>query len=147
MLDAMRDEIPEVINNDSDLLLLWGLLLSAHPSDVRTLYLSFLHPDGFAEKVVVPIDGIPQVPAREEVDGFRQMLGHFNDGPDGLCPIFALARPGFDDLHVNDVKWLRILHSLSDDFGRRWPVVLRTRSGVRILDPSELEVGAMPTGH
>ena len=82
-----------------DLVTLWAAVMGGGGFGRRTLWLVVLQDDGRPTPVVVPIDDIPRLPTRRDIDGLKTVL-------DGIIDfgtvILLLSRPGPDAVQDYD---------------------------------------------
>lgn len=125
-----------IVTNARDLAALWSSLMGVGGFARRSLQVVILDAAGRPAPVRVPIDDIPLVPSRDEVDSF----GHFFDHLAGYgTPVVLLSRPGPSVVQEHDRQWAAAL----DSFTPRWPVHLATENAhgrCQITNLSTLEV-------
>jgi hypothetical protein len=97
----------------------WTALMGEGGFGRRTLWLVLLDDGGYPAPVIVPIDDVPRVPGRRDVQAFGAVLAGLAD--QGRA-VLLLSRPGPVDIQPDDLRWARALAPLAP----AWPVHLAT---------------------
>ena len=85
----------------------WAAVLEPPSSDARSFWLMWLHADGTALPLVVPVDELPREPAPDTVARLVEMAALLRDehtaGTGHVAA--ALCRPGHATCTANDRRW------------------------------------------
>jgi hypothetical protein len=135
---TQRSHVETVITSDADLHDLWRRLMGPGGFARRSLWLTFLEPDGRTQPLVVPIDDLPSEPD----DGFLHAVGRIVDGllADGTADSvpMLLSRPGYGPMTGADRRWARALIAALGPDRQRWPLHLATTDQVQVFAPDDL---------
>ncbi len=95
----------------------WIGILTPLSFDARSLWLTWLGPDGRQSPVLLPVDDVPLRPDRRLVTGLldvhTQVATHL--GADDVHLALALCRPGEPTGTADDAGWEAALHEVLDD--------------------------------
>jgi hypothetical protein len=133
---------------DADVLARVGEILEPEARRRRALWMFFFYPDGTQAPVVVPLDGMPEMPGEDDAEVAFHMLRHFY-GPgaghnsdddasaDGLSFVLTVCRDGALELTDSDQRWLRLLQRGIAEYAAPVRMIcLATPEGVRGLGPA-----------
>ena len=124
----------------------WADLLDPPVFAARSLWLSWLHQDGTALPVVMPVDDVPRVPDLPTLRG----LAHLHEAvaehsPDITHLAMAYCRPGRAVVAAEDGEWAEGLHTVLDDaIGSSWS--LHLAAGGQVVPVVELPTWRPPAG-
>ena len=136
-----RPTAPELLAvpviTDRDVLDRVAAIISPAARRYRTLWLFFLHRDGFQANLVVPIDDIPERPEAEVIGNVCHVAAEsIAKAPSLLSVIITLSRPGTLRRTGPDGHLLRALqHGARRHATPVRMLVLATPEGVRELGP------------
>jgi len=105
----------------------------------RALWLFFFYSDGTQAPVLVPIDDMPELPGRDDVEVAFHMLRHFYGlaDDDDLSFVLAVCRDGPLEQTDSDRQWLRVLQwGITEYAAPVRMICLATPEGVRDLGPA-----------
>lgn len=126
------------VRTDADVLARVDAIITGEAREVPTLWLFFLDADGMQSNVIVPIDGIPDVPDPELVGNVCYVITQvLADTVAGGTAVITLTRPGEAEPDDSDLRWLAALQR--DAARHSTPVrmlCLATPAGVRELGPA-----------
>ncbi len=127
----------EPIHTDHDLFRLWQQLMGEGGFGRRSLWLTFLEPDGCPAKLIVPIDDVPEWPDQEVVDRVVWMADQLCEREDlGSVPM-CLSRPGSSRMTTADREWAKALRRAAGE-RHPWPVHLATEDHLQVFAPDDL---------
>ena len=114
MTTLPRPEVP--IRSAEELTRRFEQLLEPPVFGARSLWLTWMDPDGLMLPQVVPVDDVPLVPDRRLLDGLVQLHNgvaeDFFDGEGHLA--LALCRPGRPEPTGDDDEWAASLRAVLD---------------------------------
>jgi hypothetical protein len=95
----------------------WTALLQPPTSAGRSLWLTWLGPDGRQSPVLLPVDDVPAVPDRRLLSGLLDLHAEVAPhlGGDDVHLAMALSRPGEPVQTEHDAAWACALHDVLDD--------------------------------
>jgi hypothetical protein len=105
------------IRSDADLTDRWRSVLDPVEFTGRSLWLTWLAPDGRQLPVVIPVEDLPRTPDPVLLVGLGDVhAGVVRDqlGGDGHLAL-ALCRPGQAEITADDEAWAEALQSVLDD--------------------------------
>jgi hypothetical protein len=131
------DLLATPVRTDAEVLARVSVMIDVRERALQTLWLFFLDRDELQSEVVVPIDGIPDLPDPRLVGNVCYLVSQVlsGDQSDGSA-VIALSRPGSAELGEMDLHWLRALQQGAVQ--HRAPIrmlCLATPAGVRELGP------------
>jgi hypothetical protein len=118
-----------IVRSDAELCALWRRLMGSGGFGIRTIWLLFLDVDGRAQKVIVPIEGVPPCADQRLVDALGVIITDLIDGDAVASVALLLSRPGRSQLTDDDRGWARALTAIS----ARWPVHLATTDRIQVF--------------
>lgn len=136
------DQMPPILN-DRDLHERWRALMGELGFDDRTLWVTFIEPDGTMVPHIVQVVDLPAYPTGDNLDALVEMCVRALDGI-GSEAGFAtlLSRPGTSILTDSDRAWAVGTAAAARERGvRTYPMHLATDQAVRVLAPDDL-IGA-----
>ena len=94
----------------------WEALLDPPEFDGRSLWLAWLDSDGRMLPALLPVDGLPELPDMDLLEGVRRVHNgvaaqHLQHG--GHLAV-ALCRPGLPDVTEQDVLWAEAMREALD---------------------------------
>ncbi|KQT94150.1 hypothetical protein ASG49_04360 [Marmoricola sp. Leaf446] len=109
--DHLRAELDRlVVSGQQDLQRLWELLMAPLGFATRSLWVTFLDPDGRPLPQLLEIGELPDEAPDEGVQGLFELLTHaLGEGLDGLGVAFLVVRPGRAGLVDDDRRLARAL--------------------------------------
>lgn len=116
--------------------MLWQELMGPEGFGQRSLWLMFLDPDGYAAKVLVPIDDIPLEPDPAIIGNLQEIVAQL-DANIASVPML-LSRPGRSAMTAADRRWARALREDAPPEFLRWPVHLATYNRIQVFAPDDL---------
>jgi hypothetical protein len=133
---------------DADVLARVGEVIDPEARRERALWMFFFYADGTQAPVVVPLDGMPEMPGEGDAEVAFHMLRHFygpgaghnsadGTGDDDLSFVLAVCRDGALELTDGDRRWLRVLQQGIREYAAPVRMIcLATPEGVRGLGPA-----------
>jgi hypothetical protein len=118
----------------------WAAVLDPAVFTARSLWLTWLDSDGRMLPVLMPIDGVPELPDDELLDGLRRVhVGVSNQHlSDGGHFALALCRPGRAGVTANDTAWAdSLLAALDGTPIPGWSLHVAAAGAVVPVVPSE----------
>lgn len=97
---------PEPVRTDAELLARVARIIDEDARQERSLWLFFLDADGVQSNVVVPVDGVPELPDSLFVGNFCYVAAHaVAEATPGGQVVITLTRPGTADITEGDRQW------------------------------------------
>ena len=136
------DQMPP-IHNERDLHERWRALMGELGFADRTLWVTFIMPDGMMFPHIVQVAELPAHPTGDNLDALIEMcVREFEDSGDDITVAMLLSRPGTDVVTDSDRAWATGISAAARARAvRAYPMHLANDQAVRILAPDDL-IGA-----
>ncbi|HLR84190.1 MAG TPA: hypothetical protein VK059_04530 [Nocardioidaceae bacterium] len=131
------------IRNERDLHERWRALMGELGFSGRTLWVTFVLPDGIMFPHIVQVAETPTYPADADLDGLLWLCGQaFEVVGDDVTVAMLLSRPGSAGVRDSDRAWASgIVAAARARSIRTYPLHLATDEAVRVIAPDDL-IGA-----
>lgn len=126
------------VRTDADVLARVAAIISGEAREVPALWVFFLDAGGMQSNVIVPIDGIPDLPDPEFVGNVCHVITQvLADTVPGGSAVITLTRSGEADPGGSDLHWLAALARDAERYSTPVRMLcLATPAGVRELGPA-----------
>lgn len=133
----MIPELETPIRSDADLLAVWQRLMGSGGFGRRSIWFVFIDEDDRLQRLVMPIDDVPEEPDQLTIGNLATIFTELHDGGQFASTAMLLSRPGPAQMTGGDRRWAQALRS---GLGRvsPWPVHLATHGEVRVFAPDDL---------
>ena len=134
---AMTPELETPVRSDADLLAVWQRLMGPGGFGRRSIWFVFLDEDDRLQRVIMPIDDVPEEPDPPVINNLATIFTELHDDGQFASTAMLLSRPGPGQMTGADRRWARALRA---GLGRvsPWPVHLATTDEVRVFAPDDL---------
>ena len=124
------------LKTDADVLDRVGSCIDQQSRSGRALWIMFVDPGGVQLPVLVPLDGVPEIPEPGDARAVCHLVATvLSDAAPGGSAVISLVRSGTGQVRKSEQHWTSALREAASDEGTTLRMVcLATSDGVRQLD-------------